>query len=410
MPAEIKKDSLHGSTVAEDSDSLQFNSILLQWKNEVSMVRSKLKLIFFIFIGLAAFIFFGFFFPILILPKPLDLANIILRPAPTVVVTPKPVAVMGSDVVGRSIDSLTTETFPADLRITRCFKEKLGVKGNCSHSTTTEILPAYLIPLYERLGKIDKKEQVAATLLSACERRNSVCKASLLTFFKEYRRTGDSRYLLAMKRVATELISSVPASYYAFLLDTQKLVHLYELTADQSYLEEAVKRLDSAPGIARADTVNPVIYKHDETGDEVRRFDCGLYGGVFLSLYQATGNGNYLSASKRFFATLAPSVERYGHLGAYDLCLDGLRALAVDFQAAEFIPQLKDVLNYGIEAYWDSLATPKFSGDQGFLLSDYFAQPSNQILNFKYPLEQTWFLSHVVEFPDTLFQLRGSNL
>lgn len=376
---------------------------------------SRPKIFVYIAIGIVAFIFFGFFFPILILPAPLEDALPFLAPQPS----PKPiraVSVLGSEVIDRSLVYIPVDPPLTTLPIFRCFKERRGEEGKCQASLSTDYLSAYLLEIYDDSLVAGRQkeakrhvEEITEALLAACYRNHEVCRHSFVPFYRRYQETHDSRLLTALTRVGTELLTSYTKSAYAFSQDIYKLLLLYDLTGDQAYLQEALTRFDESANVAAQDIDNPVVY-HDATLDaDIRRFDCGIYGAISLSLYQATKEPTYLETSRKFFSSMPRYSNRFGHLGALNLCLDGLSMLA-SVSDERFLSQLKDTLTYGLHAYWDTAATPKFNTDSGLILRDYTIDLTNQAFNFKIPSEHAWFLSHVVQFPEANFHLSGSNL
>lgn len=357
------------------------------------------KIIIFSIVGLAAFIFFGFFFPILIL-VPQEEERLSLNrglPAPTFV---PQVQVTGQEIIQGALTY--AEKFPASKTIarSRCFKNMLGRVGKCIESETTDILPGYLVEVFEQAKDHEQANQVLNILISACRRDHAVCKASFMSLYRRYEQTRDKQILESLLSVGTELLSDPRPSFITYSQDVAKLAILFRLTGDSAYREEALRRAQEAKTVASADSFNPVI-AHDASLGAIRRFDCGLYGSIYPAMYEITGDWEYQNLSKQFFNALAPAIDQLGSSQALLLCLDGARS-------SQNLSMRLNLLSYAIGNYWDAPQMPKFTSDNGFLLSDYHATSTNQILNFKYPLEHAWLLSHVIEFPDTTFNVKGS--
>lgn len=297
----------------------------------------------------------------------------------------------------------------------RCFKTKRGEVGKCSESPITDTLPGTLVDTYEQLALDDslyaeQADRLLSKLLSLCERDNAVCRQSFMTFLRKSKEVSGEKYKIAISKIGTELISTTSHFAHTYYEDIAKLVYLSQLTNDSAYFEEAQKRLDAVLEISKNDPDNPVIYHDVDLGSDIRRFDCGLYGSTYLSLYQVTNDSKYLEKSRKFFSNMPRYSSRYGNLLAFDACLSGLTTLVEDIGDRQYSAYLKDALTYGLQAYWDAKQTPKFTSDQGLLLSDYSISLTNQAFNFKHPKEHAWFLSFVVKFPDATFNLPGSNL
>lgn len=379
------------------------------------MIHFRKRYIFYSVIGMVSFIFFGFFFPILILPVPIEEETFTGRLVPTS--APVAAAVSGKDVVMGALSFIGKTRLTPRIDKVRCFKERRGETGNCQTSDTSDLLPGYLIQVYDKAAGFDGEARLQddyrdalTTTLDLCRRNMAACKSSFIPLYREYRKNSDERLARAIRETGTELLSNPSASFVSFSQDVGKLVILYRLTGDRAYLVEALTRVGDAATVAANDPQNAVIAFDESVGGNIRRFDCGLFGDIYLSVYPQVHDEAFLTKSREFFTLVPRFVNRMGTAAAVGLCLDGLATLSSEFDDPGARELREKVLNYTLNAYWDFTVAPKFNRDGGFLLSDYELSATNQVFNFKYPLEHAWILSHVVEFPDTVFHLKGTNL
>lgn len=360
------------------------------------------RFLFLFIVGVAAFIFFGFFAPILLStsitgPKELFTAGKRLLSVPS----RTPVTTIGSEVIATTLSQI--ERFRDGSRYAialHCLKK--DADSRCDQSAYKTEVPGFLTVLYDQMvgtnmddGSIKPKaDTLFADVLSRCGQDGRTCDEAFFALYNRYRNNADSSVLDGLKK-AGERILTVPASTFSGkLFDIHKLIILSQLTAESTYTIVAQTRFEEL-GVKLDVEENPKI--GSDKREPIRRFDCG-YHLVEAELGELTGRAEYVTKARTFFDGVGKYYGSIGHLGALNFCLEGLSHFEKATGARRYGDEKQALISFILSHYWDTPIDNRFTGDYGFLLLDYSGPEVNRVLNFKYLSETLWFLTHVIPF------------
>lgn len=366
----------------------------------------KRKLITFT-LGFCAFIFFGFFAPILLSSAPNNYGLFFApKPTPTPVPYRETLSLLGSDIIRVTLDQI--EEFRVSSQFSNaqhCLKEEQYAR--CDFSTFRNDVPSFFVQLYDTLFETTlrpeyktKADELYFQLLSRCQTDDSACNTAFFAFVWRYSQTHDDQSLAAITKAANYESNRESNVLTDTIIGIHKLITASQITQSASYkilaqvrYSEMVKTFDAS------DTDNPIIAKF-QGSKSVRRFDCGRYW-VGAELAQETGDAALLKSAELFYSDLGRYYSSIGHVGATTMCLEGLSTLERATGKTQYSAMRKKILEYILSHYWDTPINPYFSGDYGVLMFDPTASEKNHFLNFKYLSETAWVLTHVARYSRT---------
>ncbi len=366
------------------------------------------KLIVRTIIGIVSFIFFGFFAPILLSSR-INIAKQIQQPAPTAGPAREPLTMLGIDAVRASLDEVRHFRKENNWIIAlHCLKQDGG--GRCDPSDYHTSTPGFLIVLLDGLAALthesvyrDEADMLFNDLVSHCSSDTRLCDDAFFALIHRYSDSPNPVLFSFLQSVGQYNLALVPTTVASKILQIEKLVTLHRITGDPAYIALAGSRYEGLENGGDVQDDNPVVATAD--GDTaIRRYDCGKYW-VGFELAQATGNHDLSDTARHFYDSNRQFFPLVGHIGALTMCLEGYESLERATGVSVYRELEKSLIEYGLSNYWDIPVDPKYTGDYGLLLFDYYRSPTNQVLNFKYLNETIWFFTHVLLFPKSLLSI-----
>ena len=358
-------------------------------------------------IGFAAFIFFGFFAPILLSSAPNNYGLFFApKPTPSPVPYRETLSLLGSDIIRVTLGQI--EEFQVTSQFSNsqhCLKEEQFAR--CDFSAFRSDVPSFFVQLYDSLYETTlrpeyktKADELYFQLLSRCQTDDQACNDAFYAFEWRHSKSPDPQSVEAITKAANAESNRTNTLLSDSIIGIHKLLTASRITQSASYRILAQVRYDDLVEKSDvSDTDNPIIAKF-QGNKSVRRFDCGRYW-VAAELAQELDDDELLRSAELFYTDLGRYYSSIGHVGATTMCLEGLSALERSTGKAQYATQRKKVLEYILSHYWDTPINPHFSGDYGVLMFDPTASEKNHFLNFKYLSETAWVLTHVSRYSRT---------
>jgi len=222
---------------------------------------------------------------------------------------------------------------------------------------------------------LDKMNNEANNLMSACNGNEDECMWILVQMAKAYQISQNSQYLDFAKKLADRLLTNNNEKDAMMTgIEAREFALAYELTGDQKYLNEARSRLQKSKAAwnLSVDSYNDPIYS---SGTFVLyRFACWTELAE-LEIAKASSDTKILANAVAFFdsANIPGNVRNLEQLSAIQPCIEALLNLNQQTGSAQYFDQAKATSQYVITYRWDSPLdiAKKYNGDGAYLFRFY---------------------------------------
>jgi hypothetical protein len=244
----------------------------------------------------------------------------------------------------------------------------------------------------------------AQVLFQDCSINPDNCLWMLVQMIQYQKLTNDNQYSPIISNLGQRLMSNSENDAMMLGIESRELAMLYEMNSQQSYLDEAVSRLQQSQNLWINDTSVDSYERLVYTDNNQPFYGPACWTELAqIELYQATNNQTYLTNARNFF----DSVNIDKHASAIDAlinlnpCIDSLLKLSTITGNQKYYNQAANATQYLVTYRWDSPLSmaEKYNGDGGFLSNRYYTD------NTKFISDATYVVYILSQMNDTQFAI-----